>query len=119
MSSAAQQLSPRASVERPVVEMTSAQVGQQQQLLQQQRSNVRMNRTTTYEAPLGMPSEARLWRALALCVSLSLFACVAIGGGLTSALGLNFHLQSIAAYAMALAVVMFLCSALYCVYCSQ
>lgn len=70
-------------------------------------------------SPAGMPSEAKLWRAVAVFAGVSLVATGAIGGGLVPALGLNFHLQSPASYAMALAVLMLLCFSIYCVYCSQ
>jgi hypothetical protein len=69
--------------------------------------------------PADMPSEAKLWRGLALCVSFSLVVAGAIGGGLAPALGLTFHLQSLPGYAMMLAVFLLLCMSIYCVYCSS
>ena len=67
---------------------------------------------------LDMPSEAKLWRGLLLFTVGSLALAIVIRSGVLSVLGLSFHLQSPAALALALAVLMVLCMSLYCVYCS-
>ena len=70
------------------------------------------------QSALDMPNEAKLRRTVLLFVAASLFVAIAINSGILSVLGLNFHLQSPASYAMALAVTIVLCMSLYCVYCS-
>jgi hypothetical protein len=70
------------------------------------------------QSALDMPNEAKLRRTVLLFVAASLFVAIAINSGILSVLGLNFHLQSPASYAMALAVMIVLCMSLYCVYCS-
>jgi hypothetical protein len=74
--------------------------------------------STLGQTALDMPNEAKLWRTVLLFVAGSMFVAVAINSGILSVLGLNFHLQSPASYAMALAVVIVMCMSLYCVYCS-
>jgi hypothetical protein len=80
--------------------------------------NTPMSHSTLGRSALDMPNEAKLRRTVLLFVAASLFVAIAINSGILSVLGLNFHLQSPASYAMALAVMIVLCMSLYCVYCS-
>lgn len=77
-----------------------------------------LSRSALGQSALDMPNEAKLRRTVLLFITVSLFVAVAINSGILSVLGLNFHLQSPASYAMALAVIIVLCMSLYCVYCS-
>ena len=76
------------------------------------------NSSTLGQSALDMPNEAKLRRTVLMFVAASLFVAIAVNSGMLSVLGLNFHLQSPASYAMALAVMIVLCMSLYCVYCS-